>query len=419
MTYIPEVLQHLSCVSQTRRGVQRVDVLACCERFAAATSPLLPVAPAVSWSLMATVHSDRLSRPAFTSNYSALPLAQPPAEPPQPSIFSSSVDRPVPPPRGGHTQLLQTFQAAPTASVTAIQFCPNRIHALFASASRTLHLINPSTSPSDATSAAIPSSAIRLYHPPHAYDITCIGVTASSQHLLSGSSDRQLIVTQTETAQTLRKLKAHEMRVNALAVSGDTVCATASADSTVRLWDLRAMRDHRPMQTATHSRDSVTAIAFLPSSPAFVSASMDGCLRVYDIRRGEVTVDDLTEPITAIDVGEYGDIILAATTASHLLLVDRTTKSAATVLRQFEGDSYKSERYSVQCVLVDGGKGVVSGTESGNGLLRWDVTSGRLVDSWCETRQQGVSGCVAWEQSNGLLLSGSTNGTVCVWQVPL
>jgi len=68
---------------------------------------------------------------------------------------------------------------------------------------------------------------------------------------------------------------------------------------------------------------------------------------------------------------------------------------------------------------VGGGSGVVSGTEAGNGLLRWDVTSGRLMDSWCETRQQGVSGCVAWEQSNGLLLSGSTNGTVCVWDMPL
>ena len=376
--------------------------------------------PGSGCTLMATVHPHRLNRPAFASNAVAHSLTPPPTAPQQTPTSAAVTEQSTAVPTGSRTQLLQTFQAAPASPVTAIQFCPNRIHAVFASASRTLHLINPATQQSDATSPTIPSAAIRLYHPPHAYDITCIGVTASSQHLLSGSSDRQLIVTQTETGQTARKLKAHDMRINALAVSGDNVCATASADSTVRVWDLRALRDSKPMQRLTHSRDSVTAVAFLPSSsPSIISASIDGCLRVYDVRRGEVTVDELTQPITAIDVGEYGDIILAATTASRMLLIDRTTRSAATSLQQFDSDSYKSERYSVQCVLVGGGTGVVSGTESGNGLMRWDVASGRLMDSWCETRQQGVSGCVAWEESSGMLLSGSTNGTVCVWDMSL
>ncbi len=154
-----------------------------------------------------------------------------------------------------------------------------------------------------------------------------------------------------------------------------------------------------------------------------MSASIDGCLRVYDVRRGEVAVNELTQPVTALDVGEYGDVVLAATTASHMLLVDRTTKPGATVLQRFAGDAYKSERYSVQCVLVDGGTSVVAGTEGGPGLMRWDVASGRLVDSWGDTKQQpqqqqtAVSGCVAWDQSSGLLLSGSTNGTVCVWDM--
>ena len=369
---------------------------------------------------MAAVHPDRLSRPAFAASTSAASLAQSSVAPPILNSTSFTIHQPPSLSNASRAQLLQTFQAAPTSPVTAILFCPNRLHALFASTSRTLHLINPATQPSDASSPTIPSPAVRLYHPPHAYDITCIGVTASSQHLLSGSSDRQLIVTQTETGQTVRKLKAHDMRLNALAVSGDTICATASADSTVRLWDMRAMRDQRPMQTVSHSRDSVTAVAFLPGpSPSFLSASIDGCVRVYDVRRGEVTVDELGEPITAVDVGQYGDVVLAATTASRMALIDRTTKPAATVLQRFESESYKSEQYSLQCVLVGGGTDVVSGTESGNGLTRWDVASGRVMDSWCETRHQGVSGCVAWEQSNGLLLSGSTNGTVCVWDLQL
>lgn len=221
------------------------------------------------------------------------------------------------------------------------------------------------------------------------------------------------------------------MRINALSVYSDSLCATASADSTVRVWDLRSLRDSRPVQSLSHSRDSVTVVAFLPPSASppssFVSASIDGCLRTYDVRRGVVTVDDTTLPVTAIDVSEYGDVVVAATTASRLMLVDRSSggggrQSSATILQQYECDRYKSEVYSVQCVLVDGGSSVVSGTESGNGLLRWDVGSGRLLDSWGETRQSGgagVSGCVAWEQSNGVLLSGSTNGTVCVWDMSL
>ena len=76
------------------------------------------------------------------------------------------------------------------------------------------------------------------------------------------------------------------------------VLATASYDATVCLWDGRS-HSHKPIQVLNQAKDSVTAVHILDDQ-TIRTASVDGCVRTYDIRRGVVRCDDYGSPITSL-----------------------------------------------------------------------------------------------------------------------
>lgn len=102
------------------------------------------------------------------------------------------------------------------------------------------------------------------------------------------------------TGNITRRLLGHSQRINAVCMNEDaTVLFTGSYDSTVCLWDLRASgRD--PIQVLSDSKDSVTTVALTKNE--ILVGSVDGKLRVYDIRAGRLASDDHSHPITCTRV---------------------------------------------------------------------------------------------------------------------
>jgi hypothetical protein len=54
----------------------------------------------------------------------------------------------------------------------------------------------------------------------------------------------------------------------------------------------------RPIQKLEHARDSVTSVAI--DGHEIYSASVDGCLRCYDLRAGRMRHDDVKEAVTHV-----------------------------------------------------------------------------------------------------------------------
>jgi WD40 repeat protein len=116
------------------------------------------------------------------------------------------------------------------------------------------------------------------------------GVALSSDRKLAAScgADGPIRLWDVPSGRELRRLEGFADRARCLALSPDGRWLVSGhhgekSDFAVRLWDvkegkeLRAFRGHRA---------AVTAVAFLPSGRRFVSASMDGSVRLWEAETG-------------------------------------------------------------------------------------------------------------------------------------
>ena len=61
-----------------------------------------------------------------------------------------------------------------------------------------------------------------------------------------------------------------------------------SYDASVRIWDLRSQQ-RMPIQILTEAKDSITSLSI--NGVHIVSGSVDGQVRWYDLRQGELRSD--------------------------------------------------------------------------------------------------------------------------------
>lgn len=67
------------------------------------------------------------------------------------------------------------------------------------------------------------------------------------------------------------------------------ICLSAgSFDATVKLWDLKS-QSHKPLMTLSEAKDSISSICVWGHE--IFTGCVDGRVRTYDIRMGQVFVD--------------------------------------------------------------------------------------------------------------------------------
>ena len=104
----------------------------------------------------------------------------------------------------------------------------------------------------------------------------------------------------------------HEGEINAVRFHPDGTCiASASADKTIKVWDIRSQR---LIQHYDAHADGVTSLSFHPNGRFIISTSNDSTLKVWDLSQGRVlyTLYGHEGPSNAVHFSPCGDYFTSA-----------------------------------------------------------------------------------------------------------
>nr|VWO98991.1 Mitochondrial division protein 1 [Ganoderma boninense] len=229
----------------------------------------------------------------------------------------------------------------------------------------------------------------------HGYEVLSVTVAHDNSRFASSGGDRQVFLWDVMTGQTIRRISGHMGKIFAVEFNEDaTVLASGSYDSTVRLWDMRS-QNRAPIQILEDARDAVQALHVGRSY--ICTGSVDGHVRTYDLRMGELRSDFIGDNQT----------YLATTLDAHVRLMDMSTGK---MLNDFKG--HASASYRIRACFGHGEASVVCGDENGK-VWAWD-----LVDPNPPPKVHDK--VITWIEHHpieaGELVTASADGTVKVWR---
>ena len=200
-------------------------------------------------------------------------------------------------------------------------------------------------------------------------------IIQGKNHVFTCSRDLTIKQWTKESDDAVGTLEGHTLTISAISEKNDgTLLASGSRDTTVRVWDLATSKE---IVRNTTSRNLVTCMQWLPqNSSTIVQGSEDLKLRLWDVRQGNVI------------------------------------KSTQT----FSGYVY----FPLCMSISDDGNRIMTGSKGFNGVgceIRiWDL---RMNKQCIELtgHQQDVKECYFIRGANNILLTGSKDKTIRLWDI--
>jgi mitogen-activated protein kinase organizer 1 len=272
-----------------------------------------------------------------------------------------------------------------------------------------------------------PALEIQTYVSGYSYDVSAVCVTEEQQTLLAASG-KVLVVTDLVTKQLKRKLQQHHTgRINAIAAPpGGEVYLTASYDSTVAIWDGRSWNSKKPIQILKEAKDSVTdihvavergegALASGADNTALIyTASVDGFVYTYDIRKGIMKKDNFENPITSMALTKDGQCLVVSCLDGTIRLMDSSTGELVNTYTS----SHKAGNFGLKVDILANDNYVAIGSEDGACAI-YDLVRAIPVQR-LEGPVRPTIVIAANPKRSAMVISASYDNSTCVWDaVPI
>jgi hypothetical protein len=223
--------------------------------------------------------------------------------------------------------------------------------------------------------------------------------------LISGSEDATIKVWNPETWQVVRSLSDHSDSINALCSCGDRL-ASASDDGSIKLWNMNCWS----CEVTLHPEEfpvGVMALTYMPQNGKLISGS-DQAIRVWNTSNWtcESVMRDHSEGVWVLT--SMNNYLVSGSVDCTLRIWNPSTWVCEKVLTEHTGAIYA-------VAIMDGKKLVTASNDDDNTLRVWNA-------EWQCERVLSCAGVWALatytpegEGAKSLLLSGSYDKTICIW----
>jgi mitogen-activated protein kinase organizer 1 len=244
------------------------------------------------------------------------------------------------------------------------------------------------------------------------YPVSCVAPTSDGTQLCI-AADRNLWVVDLITKQTLRKYSGQHLgRINSVATGSD-LYVTGSYDAKVMVWDAKNRGSSAPIQVFSDAKDSVTSVQIVPDSAAIRTASVDGCVRTYDVRYGRVTIDKVQSPITGMAMTRDEQFVALSCLDGRIRLVEADGQGQ--LVNTYEG-SHSAGQYGLECCVLANDAYVLSGSQDGRATI-YDLVRATPVQQLVGHRDRpvcSVAACPLRDRTDVVLTAGY-DGSAVVW----
>jgi WD40 repeat protein len=233
-----------------------------------------------------------------------------------------------------------------------------------------------------------------------------VAFSPDGQFLAAG--EREIFLWDTSTWQQPRVLPNHKDALRALAFAADGKLASASQDSTVKVWEPRTGKELRTL--SGHTGD-VRAVAWNPvNDQQLASVGDDGTVRIWDaMARKEISRHEAGQgQLLSVAWSRDGRIVATAGSQGTVQIWERGTDQQAHNL------VHSNEARPVYAVAFSpDDKTLVSAGYDGE-VLFWDRATGQLLDSL--NPRAGIINAVAFSSDGEWLSAGGNSHGVKLWR---
>ncbi|KAL8672735.1 MAG: hypothetical protein Q9168_002825 [Polycauliona sp. 1 TL-2023] len=252
--------------------------------------------------------------------------------------------------------------------------------------------------------------AERHYLTQPAAKLSCVAYQASSKLLIAGFSSGLFALYDLPGFSMIHTLSMAQQGIDDVAInqSGEWLALGASKLGQLLVWEWQS--ESYILKQQGHF-DSINDIVYARDGKRIVTAADDGKIKLWDTQSGFciVTFTEHSSGVTACEFGPKGNVLFTASLDGSVRAWDLIR------YRNFRTFSAPT-RLSFSSLAIDpSGDVVCAGSLGSFDIHIWSVQTGQLLDQLAG--HEGPVSSLAFSPSGGLLVSGSWDHTVRMWNI--
>ncbi|MEG4232098.1 AAA-like domain-containing protein [Microcoleus sp. Pol11C3] len=241
----------------------------------------------------------------------------------------------------------------------------------------------------------------------HSGSVWGVAISSNGKILASASADKTIKLWNLESQKPIATLTGHSSSVNSVAFSPDgKTLASASADKTIKIWNLESQK---PIATLTGHSISVNNVAFSPDGKTLASASEDMTIKLWHLQ-SQTPVATLIGHRSSVNSVAFSPDGKTLVSASEDMTIKLWHLQSQTPIATLTG-----HRSSVRSVVFSPDGKTLASVSDDMTIKLWHLQSQKAIATF--TGHRSTVRSVAFSPDSKTLASASDDKTIKLWNL--